>query len=301
MDKITLIATTTFGLEAVVKREVLDLGFRNVIVFDGRIEFDAVFQDIPKANLWLRSADRVLLKLAEFKAADFDQLFDRTNALPWERWITKDGKITVTGKSVKSKLESVRACQSIVKKAIVERLKKTYHISWLKETGTEFTIQAALLKDIALLTLDTSGPGLHKRGYRDQTGEVPIRETLAAALVQLSSWNQDIPLIDPMCGSGTILIEAAMFANNIAPGLKRQFAAEQWPAIDKKYWDAARRAAKETANPGGGSRIFGFDMDKNQMPRMLALQATLCLRRKISKICALMNRGEWLFPTRLTA
>jgi putative N6-adenine-specific DNA methylase len=265
MDKITLIATTTFGLEAVVKREVLDLGFRNVIVFDGRIEFDAVFQDIPKANLWLRSADRVLLKLAEFKAADFDQLFDRTNALPWERWITKDGKITVTGKSVKSKLESVRACQSIVKKAIVERLKKTYHISWLKETGTEFTIQAALLKDIALLTLDTSGPGLHKRGYRDQTGEVPIRETLAAALVQLSSWNQDIPLIDPMCGSGTILIEAAMFANNIAPGLKRQFAAEQWPAIDKKYWDAARRAAKETANPGGGSRIFGFDMDKNQI------------------------------------
>jgi putative N6-adenine-specific DNA methylase len=264
-NKLTLIATTTFGLEAVVKREILDLGFANVIVSDGRLEFDAAIQDIPHANLWLRSADRVLLKLAEFNAADFDQLFDQTKALPWEHWITKDGKITVTGKSVRSKLVSVRACQSIVKKAIVERLKQKYHAQWFKETGPEFTIQVAILKDVALLTLDTSGMGLHKRGYRDERGEVPIRETLAAALVQLSSWKQDILLMDPMCGAGTILIEAAMLARNIAPGLKRKFAAEQWPVIDKKYWDHSRRAAKEAIKPNSDLRICGYDIDKNRI------------------------------------
>lgn len=262
---IPLIATTTFGLEALAKREIQSLGFSDITVSDGKVEFKAALADIPKVNLWLRSADRVLLKLAEFKAADFDQLFDQTKVLPWEEWITKEGKITVTGKSVKSTLASVRACQSIVKKAIVERLKQKYSTDWLEETGSEFTVQVSLLKDIAQLTLDTTGSGLHKRGYRTDVGEAPIRETLAAALVLLSSWNKDKILVDPMCGSGTILIEAAMIARNIAPGFKKEFASEHWPAIDKKYWADARAAAKSAVNAGSALKIFGYDIDKDRI------------------------------------
>lgn len=262
---IMLIATTTFGLEAVVRREVEVLGFKGVTVSDGRIEFKALVEDIPRVNLRLRAADRVLLKLGEFKAADFDALFDRTEAIPWDRWVTEDGKITVVGKCVKSALASVRACQSIVKKAILRKLKEKYNKDWFEETGPEFTIQVSVLKDVAQITLDTSGWGLHKRGYRTVTGEVPLRENLAAALVLLSLWNKDQTLIDPMCGSGTILIEAAMIARNIAPGLKREFASEQWPAIDKKFWEEARLAAARAVNTDGALRIFGYDIDQNRI------------------------------------
>ena len=270
MKKITLIATLTFGLEAVVKREIQALGFENTRISDGKVEFDATPDDIPRANLWLRSADRVLLKIGEFTALTFDELFEQTKDLPWEYWITKDGQFTVTGKSVKSTLGSVRACQAIVKKAVVERLKKTYHTDWFEETGPSFTIQVAILKDVATLTIDTSGSGLNRRGYREQAGHAALKETMASALVQLSFWNKDRLLIDPMCGSGTILIEAAMLAQNMAPGLNRTFASEQWPIINRRIWADARDAAREAFQPAPDLRLIGHDID----PTMIAASKT---------------------------
>jgi putative N6-adenine-specific DNA methylase len=261
MNKITLIAVFSFGLESIVKRELQGLGFDHLTVAIGKVEFEAMPEDIPKANLWLRCADRVLLKIGEFKALTFDELFEDTKALPWEDWITKDGQFTVTGKSVKSTLGSVRACQSIVKKAVVERLKEKYRIDWFEETGPEFTIQVSMLKDIATLTIDTSGSGLNRRGYRQQAGEAALKETLAAALVQLSFWNKDRLLIDPMCGSGTILIEAALIGRNIAPGLNRNFASERWPSISQRVWDETRRQAKAVIHKKPEMQIYGYDID----------------------------------------
>jgi putative N6-adenine-specific DNA methylase len=265
MNRITLIATATFGLEKVVKNEVMALGFENIKVSEGKVEFEAILADIPRANLWLRSADRVLLKIGEFEAFTFDELFEKTKALPWENLITEDGKFDVNGKAVKSTLGSIRACQSIVKKAVVERLKQKYNKEWFEETGPEFTIQISMLKDVAVLTIDTSGAGLHKRGYREAGGEAPLKETLAAALVLLSFWNADRILIDPMCGSGTILIEAAMIARHIAPGLKRGFASEKWPAIDENYWSEARLAARDAILPDRKLQIFGYDIDEKSI------------------------------------
>ncbi|MCC6604946.1 MAG: class I SAM-dependent RNA methyltransferase [Anaerolineae bacterium] len=259
--KVTLIATTKFGLEMIVKQEVQALGFDEIVVSDGRIEFEATLADIAKANLWLRTADRVLLKIAEFPAHTFDDLFEQTTALPWEAWITRDGRFTVNAKSFKSALKSARSCQSIVKKAVVERLKSAYQIDWFPETGAEFTIQLALVRNSALLTLDTSGVGLHKRGYREEAGEAPLKETFAAGLVQLSFWQPDRLLLDPMCGSGTILIEAALIGRNIAPGLNRDFAAEGWPAIPAEAWAQAREEARSAILPGGSLLLQGYDID----------------------------------------
>jgi putative N6-adenine-specific DNA methylase len=261
MNEITLIATAAFGLEKVVKNELIALGFENIKVSEGKVEFEATLGDIPRANLWLRSADRVLLKMGEFAAFTFDELFEKTKALPWENLITKDGKFDVNGKAVKSTLGSIRACQSIVKKAVVERLKEKYNKEWFEETGPEFIIQISMLKDVAVLTIDTSGAGLHKRGYREAGGEAPLKETLAAALVLLSFWDADRILIDPMCGSGTILIEAAMIARHIAPGLQRGFASEKWPAIDEDYWSESRLAARDVIIPVHKLQLFGYDID----------------------------------------
>ncbi len=261
MNKITLIAIFSFGLEAIVKREIQALGFDNITVSNGKVEFEAMPEDIPKVNLWLRCADRVLLKIGEFKALTFDELFEGTKALAWEDWITKDGQFTVTGKSVNSTLGSVRACQSIVKKAVVERLKEKYRTDWFEETGPEFTIQISMLKDIATLTIDTSGSGLNRRGYRQKAGEAALKETLAAALVQLSFWNKDRLLIDPMCGSGTILIEAALIGRNIAPGLNRKFVSEGWPSIPQRVWDETRRQAKSVIDKKSELQIYGYDID----------------------------------------
>jgi putative N6-adenine-specific DNA methylase len=199
--------------------------------------------------------------MGEFTAITFDELFEKTKALPWENLITKDGKFDVNGKAVKSTLGSIRACQSIVKKAVVERLKEKYNLEWFEETGPEFTIQISMLKDVAVLTIDTSGTALHKRGYREAGGEAPLKETLAAALVLLSFWNADRILIDPMCGSGTILIEAAMIARHIAPGLQRGFASEKWPAIDEDYWCESRLAARDAIIPVHKLQLFGYDID----------------------------------------
>jgi putative N6-adenine-specific DNA methylase len=261
MQNITLIATVKFGLERVVKHEVLALGFDDLHVSDGKIEFAATLNDIPKANLWLRCADRVFLKMGEFQALTFDDLFEQTKALPWEDFITSDGQFDVNGKSVKSTLRSVRSCQSIVKKAVVERLKAAYDTEHLPETGPAFTIQVSLLKDTAVLAIDTSGAGLHKRGYREKAGEAPLKETLAAGLVALSSWRHDGLLIDPMCGSGTILIEAAMMARNMAPGLNRPFASETWPIIPTAVWQEARQSAQDAIRSDVEPQLLGYDID----------------------------------------
>ncbi len=259
------IVTSTFGLEATLKREVLKLGYEITKVSDGRIDFKANIEAIANANLWLRSADRVLLNIGEFEATTFDELFEGTKALNWEDWITEDGKFTVTGKSVKSKLFSVSDCQAIVKKAVVEKLKQKYNTNWFKETGAEYKIQVALLKDKVTLTIDTTGAGLHKRGYRQFAGDAPLKETLAYALIELSYWNKERTLLDPMCGSGTIAIEAALVAKNIAPGLSRKFVSESWEQIDKKIWKEQRVKAYSKINVDFTPEIFGSDIDSQSI------------------------------------
>lgn len=262
MDKVELIATATFGLEAIVAREVRKLGFDEVKVENARVSFRASLADICRANLWLRSADRVLIKMGEFPARSFTELFDQTRALPWADWLPADANFPVQGKSIRSQLFSVPDCQAIVKKAVVESMKDRYHKEWFEESGPRYTIEVALLKDMATLTLDSSGAGLHKRGYRQLSSAAPLKETLAAALVDLSRWHPDRLMFDPFCGSGTIPIEAAMIALNQAPGLKREFAAEKWPVIPQKYWFDARQEAQDLLKRDMKLKIRGSDIDK---------------------------------------
>lgn len=259
--KLELIATATFGLEAVVKREIQNLGYKVVKSEDAKITFLGDERAIVRSNLWLRSADRVLLKMGEFTALTFEELFQQTKAIPWEELIPIDGKFTVTGTSVKSKLHSVPSCQSIVKKAVVERLREYYCIDRFEETGADYTIKTTILKDNVTLTIDTSGTGLHKRGYRVRDVAAPIKETLAAAMVQLSFWRVGRLLIDPCCGSGTIPIEAAMIGRNIAPGLNRKFASEEWEMIPEEMWKEERRSAFEAVDYDAELKIYAFDID----------------------------------------
>lgn len=258
--KLELIATATFGLEAVVKREIEALGYRIIRSEDAKITYRGDERAIARSNLWLRSADRVLLKMGEFKALEFEDLFQQTKAVAWEDIIPADGKFTVTGTSVKSKLHSVPACQSIVKKAIVERLGSFYCIDRFEETGAEYTVKVTILKDRVTLTIDTSGTGLHKRGYRVCDVAAPIKETLAAAMVQLSFWKAGRLLVDPCCGSGTIPIEAAMIGRNIAPGLNRKFASQEWDIIPPEIWKEERKAAFEAIDYDADIRIEASDI-----------------------------------------
>lgn len=262
ISKIELIATATFGLEAVVAREVRELGY-DTKVENGRVIFQGDERAVCLANLWLRSADRVLVRIGEFKALTFDELFEKTKALPWTDWLPEDANFPVEGKSVKSKLFSVPDCQAIVKKAIVESMKKKYNRQWFEETGPNYTIEVSLLKDVATLTIDTSGPGLHKRGYRKLRGSAPLKETLAAAMIELSFWNPDRILLDPFCGSGTIPIEAALIGLNIAPGLRREFAAEKWPVIPQQLWDEVRQEAEDLIRRDRTLQIRGTDIDSD--------------------------------------
>ena len=264
MKKVELIATATFGLEAVVKNEVKKLGYKILSIEDGKITFESDLAGIARANLWLRSADRVLLKVGEFKALSFEELFENTKALPWDDLITEDGKFTVNGKSIKSQLFSISDCQAIVKKAVVEKMKDKYKIDWFEETGAEYTIQVSLLKDIATLTIDTSGQGLHKRGYRKNSVEAPIKETLAAAMIQLSYWNKERVLYDVLCGSGTIPIEAALIGKNIAPGINRDFVSRYWPMIGKDIWEKEVAEAKQAINDHHVV-IYASDIDPNSI------------------------------------
>jgi putative N6-adenine-specific DNA methylase len=267
MDRIDLIATTTFGLEAVTKRELIDLGADEINVENGKVSFKGTLRDIARANLWLRTAERVLVKMGEFKALTFEELFEKTKALPWEDWIPEEGNFIVEGKSVKSKLYSISDSQRIVEKAIVERLKTKYPVEWFKKSGPRYRVEVSLLKDIATLTIDTSGDGLHKRGYRDRAGDAPIKETLAAAMVMLSYWNKDRVLLDPFCGSGTILIEAAMIGKNIAPGLDRKFDAENWDMIPKEYWSEEKIEAMRKIDHDTTLHLLGADTDKRSILR----------------------------------
>lgn len=261
MNKYQLIATSAMGLEAIVAKEVRSLGYE-CEVDNGKILYEGDALAIARSNLWLRTADRIKVKIAEFKATTFDELFEKTKAIQWEEFLPENAEFPVIGKSHKSKLFSVSDCQAIVKKAVVERLKKHYKkTTWFEENGALFRIEVALLKDIATITIDASGSGLHKRGYRVDQGEAPLKETLAAALVLLTNWNPDKPFVDPFCGSGTIPIEAAMIGQNIAPGFNREFVSEAWDWIGDSVWDQARMEAEDLANYDQPLDITGSDID----------------------------------------
>ncbi len=238
MKEFELIAPCHFGLEAVLKRELLDLGFEIIKVEDGKVTFRSDAAGICRANIFLRTTERILIKIGSFRATTFDELFENTKALPWEAFIPENGKFWVTkATSIKSKLFSPSDIQSIMKKAMVERLKSVYHTSWFTEDGADFPVRVTIMKDQVVVGLDTSGDSLHKRGYRLATVKAPITETLAAALIMLTPWNKDRILVDPFCGSGTFPIEAAMIGARIAPGMNRSFTAEQWQhLIPKKHW-----------------------------------------------------------------
>ncbi|UXU53994.1 class I SAM-dependent RNA methyltransferase [Staphylococcus agnetis] len=260
-----LLAVCPMGLESIVAKEVQELGYETRIE-NGRIYFEGDESAIVKANLWLRTADRVKLIVGQFEAVTFDELFEKTKALPWEAIISKDGKFPVQGRSLKSKLFSVPDVQAITKKAIVERLKHAYKIpGWLEESGANYPIEVNILKDKVLLTIDTSGSGLNRRGYRLKQGEAPIKETLAAALVKLANWTGDTPLIDPFCGSGTIAIEACMIAQNIAPGFNRSFVSEQWDIMPDQLFDSLRAEADEAADYDKEIEIYASDIDPHMV------------------------------------
>ncbi len=263
MSTYQLTAPCMFGLEALVKREVQDLGYKLVKVTDGRITFEGDSMAICRSNLWLRVAERVLIDVAEFKATSFEELFQGIKKIPWENYIPEDGKFWVKkASSIKSKLYSPTDIQSIVKKAAVERMKEAYNTTTIKETGANYPIRIFIHKDMVYVSLDTSGHGLHKRGYRKMVAKAPIRETLGAALVMLSPWNPDRVLVDPFCGSGTIPIEAAMIGANIAPGLNREFDAEEWSnLIPRKQWMEAVDEANKAIKTDVELNIQGFDID----------------------------------------
>ncbi|QDS89334.1 Ribosomal RNA large subunit methyltransferase K/L [Rosistilla ulvae] len=260
-DSLDLIATCAFGLEAVVRRELADLGYVGKVLTPGRILFVAPPEAICRANLWLRSADRVLVRLASFEAGDFDALFDQTRDLPWSQWLPKDACFPVSGKSHNSQLESVPAIQRTVKKAAVLGMQREYGTELLDESGAQYKLEASLIQDQMTLTLDTTGPGLHKRPYCERPGLVQIKETLAAALVMLSFWNRDRPMVDPFCGNGTIVIEAAMIGRRMAPGLGRSFSSQQWPTLSQALWEQATDEALQLQLPELEGRIIGTDVD----------------------------------------
>ena len=263
MELYELIAPCHFGLEAVMKREILDLGYEIERVEDGKVTFLADAEGIAYANLFLRTTERILLKVGQVHAETYDELFEATKALPWEKFIPKNGKFWVTkANSIKSKLFSPSDIQSIMKKAIVERLKQVYHMEWFPEDGAQYPIRVSILKDEVTIGLDTSGVSLHKRGYRKLTAKAPITETLAAALIMLTPWKGDRILVDPFCGSGTFPIEAAMMAADIAPGLNRSFLAEQWThLVPKKCWMDAAEDARYRIRNDIETDIQGFDID----------------------------------------
>lgn len=267
MRKYELIAPCHFGLEAVLKKEIIDLGYDITQVSDGRITFFGDEEAVARANIFLRSAERILIKIGSFRAVTFEELFQETKRLPWEEYIPKDGKFWVAkAASVKSKLFSPSDIQSIMKKAMVERMKEKYHVSWFEESGERFPIRVFLLKDEVTVGLDTTGESLHKRGYRKLTAKAPIAENLAAALIMLTPWNKSRILVDPFCGSGTIPIEAAMMAANMAPGMNREFSAENWEHIvGRKNWYDAACEARDLEEPSVETDIQGYDIDNDMV------------------------------------
>ena len=263
MEKMEWIAPCHFGLESVLKREIQDLGYEIVQVEDGRVTFAGGMDAVCRGNIFLRTAERILLKVGSFRAETFEELFEKTKEIPWEDYIPQDGKFWVAkAASVKSRLFSPSDIQSIMKKAMVERLKTRYRIQWFPETGSSYPVRVFLMKDVVTVGLDTTGTSLHKRGYRPVAGKAPIAENLAAALIMLTPWKRDRILIDPFCGSGTFPIEAAMMAANIAPGMNRSFTAESWTnLIPKKSWYEAVNEAQDMIDDNIEADIQGYDAD----------------------------------------
>ena len=294
--KLEIIAATTFGLEAASRREIEKLGYKILKTEDGKVTFLGDERAVVRANLWLRTADRVQIKMAEFMAYEFEDLFQQIKGIPWEHWIPVNGKFIVNGSSVKSKLSSVPACQSVAEKAVIERLKETYGIDYFEKSGALYDIKITLLKDRVTVTLDTTGPGLHKRGYRQHSVEAPIKETLAAAMIELSFWREDRILADPCCGSGTIPIEAAMIGKNIAPGLSRSFASEEWEAIPENLWKEERKKAFNAINNDVQLKIFGSDINPQAVKaaRLNAEEAGVddCIKFYTADVSALRTKSE---------
>ena len=271
MNTVELIAPCHFGLESVLKREILDLGYEIVQVEDGRITFRGDAQAIARANVFIRTAERIMVKVGSFPAKSFDQLFEGTKALAWEQYLPKDAKFWVSKASTKnSALFSGSDIQSIVKKAIVERLKTVYHVTWFEETGAEYPIRVFINKDIVSIGMDASGVSLHKRGYRQLVGKAPISETLAAALIMLTPWNKDRILVDPFCGSGTFPIEAAMIGARIAPGMNRSFTAQKWDnLLTRQAWMDAVEEAEDRILRDVKMSIQGYDIDSSIVKRAM--------------------------------
>ncbi len=270
MNKLRIMVSTTFGVEAIVKKELRKLNYNVERVKNGRIEFEGTAEDLARVNLHLRAAERVYLKLAEFTARDFDELYDQVNELEWQDLIPYKGKFPVTGKSSKSQLHNVPACQSIIKKSIVDKLQSKYGEGRLPETGETYPVNFMINKDRVIIALDASGTGLHKRGYRQEAGPAPIKETIAAAMIYLSKWNRDRILIDPFCGSGTILIEAALMARKIAPGLNRDFVSEDWAFLPENLYDEMRTEARDKIWTDAEPRMLaGYDQDQRSVKQAI--------------------------------
>ncbi|OPJ57175.1 THUMP domain-containing class I SAM-dependent RNA methyltransferase [Alkalithermobacter paradoxus] len=264
MSRIKLVAPCLFGIEKILAREIKELGYEIEKTEDGRVSFITDEYGVCKSNIWLRTAERVMVKLGEFEARTFEELFQNTKKLDWDKWIPKDANFPVAkASSVNSKLFSTSDIQSIVKKAAVENLKSTYNLDVFPETGDKYPISVFINKDKVTICLDTTGESLHKRGYREISSKAPIRETIAAALVSLTPWKHDRILIDPFCGSGTILIEAAMIGINMAPGLNREFISEKWERIPKKLWWDARKEAYSLMRNDAQFTIYGYDIDES--------------------------------------
>lgn len=296
MTKFQLVATSAMGLEAIVADEVRELGYETR-VDNGKVYFEGDEMAIARANLWLRVADRVKIIVGEFPAKTFDQLFEGVKSLDWGKYLPVDANFPVSGKSVKSTLFSVPDCQAITKKAIVEKLKMHYkRLGFLDESGATFKIEISILKDIATVTIDTSGAGLHKRGYRQHQGDAPLKETLAAALVKISRWSPTRPFVDPFCGSGTICLEAAMIGQNIAPGYNREFISESWPWMKAEIWDAARDEADAAANYDQELTIIGSDIDH----KMVAIAQENALEAGFGDLITFKQMTAPDFTTKLT-
>lgn len=262
MHLFDITACTSFGVESATKAELRRMGYGDCPAVDGRLTFKGSLKDVLRCNINLRTADRILIKVAEFGAETFDDLFDGVSAVRWKDYIALGQKITVAAKSVKSKLFALSAIQSLTKKAVAENLKKSYKTAVLEESGAEIKIEVSIKNDIAVLSLDTSGAGLHKRGYRDLVGAAPLKETVAAAMILLSVWNPDRPFVDLFCGSGTLPIEAAMIGQNIAPCVDRTFAINGWKFFDRKLFDEVAEEARDGVKPRE-LKIMGFDIDEN--------------------------------------
>ena len=290
--KLKLVATATFGLEAVVRREIEALGYKVLKTEDGRVTYLGDERAVVRSNLWLRSADRVYIRMGEFSAVTFEELFQQTRAIAWEEIIPLEGNFPVVGGSVKSALHSVPACQSIIKKAVVSRLSEFYCRDIMPETGAEYRVRFIAHKDVFLLLIDTSGAGLHKRGYRVRDVAAPMKETLAAALVQLSFYRKDRILVDPCCGSGTIPIEAAMIARNMAPGLSRSFACEGWEMIPAEIWKDEKRRAFEAADLESELSITAMDIDRRAVSAAKANAEEAGVIDDIDFVCMDMTKWE---------